>query len=519
MLVLITFAKTVTHYLGNVEYKYSGSDVKIKRHIGGLIIESTSHQNNRSTWTFNHLLKDHLGSTHTVVNKQGQSIQRFSFNAWGERRQPAAVISNGAIFNVIPIGSVWNNLGQDIEETTNRGFTGHEHFDQVGIIHMNGRIYDPTIGRFLQADPIIQDPYNTQSLNRYSYVMNNPLSFTDPSGYSRMRKGWWRAPLSYMAMFIPLPGINLWAAAIIRGALSGAIATGNLKGAVKGALQAAVTYGIAHGNKGAGWVSKGGPGRAIAHAAVAGVSAEVDGGKFGHGFASSFLSSGADHVGLNNFKNPVARTLSNAIVAGTISELMGGKFANGAQSAAFRVAFNDFGEMFNKWWNGQKADATMEEKIKAPTSSQLGNAAVKQYLKPIHSPVQHTADLVLDKANLEVAGINGAATADGFFYVIGGAVDFVYYEGCTTVSVCGQVGAGFQYGVSSSTGIEFGTGEKYTDNVAVGIFGDWGLGGTFGHSVDIGFPSLKPVYKVDKGIGAGSAGGVQVCFTVSKSCW
>lgn len=48
---------------------------------------------------------------------------------------------------------------------------------------MNGRIYDPTLGRFLQADPHIQAPNNTQSYNRYSYVLNNPMSYTDPSGY------------------------------------------------------------------------------------------------------------------------------------------------------------------------------------------------------------------------------------------------------------------------------------------------------------------------------------------------
>ena len=49
---------------------------------------------------------------------------------------------------------------------------------------MNGRVYDPEIGRFLSADPIIQDPYNTQSYNRYSYVWNNPLNMVDPSGYA-----------------------------------------------------------------------------------------------------------------------------------------------------------------------------------------------------------------------------------------------------------------------------------------------------------------------------------------------
>lgn len=55
--------------------------------------------------------------------------------------------------------------------------------DAFGIVHMKGRIYDPTIGRFLQADPHIQAPLNSQNYNRYSYVLNNPLSYTDPSGY------------------------------------------------------------------------------------------------------------------------------------------------------------------------------------------------------------------------------------------------------------------------------------------------------------------------------------------------
>src|SRR5690606_25793483 len=66
---------------------------------------------------------------------------------------------------------------------TNRGYTGHEQVDSMGLIHMNGRVYDPVIGRFLSADPFVQDATNSQSLNRYSYVMNNPLSMTDPSGF------------------------------------------------------------------------------------------------------------------------------------------------------------------------------------------------------------------------------------------------------------------------------------------------------------------------------------------------
>lgn len=64
----------------------------------------------------------------------------------------------------------------------NRGYTGHEHFFEVGLIHMNGRMYDPKLGRFLSPDNFIQDPYNTQSFNRFGYVWNNPLSHIDPDG-------------------------------------------------------------------------------------------------------------------------------------------------------------------------------------------------------------------------------------------------------------------------------------------------------------------------------------------------
>ena len=63
------------------------------------------------------------------------------------------------------------------------GFTDHEQLDAVGLIHMNGRVYDPELGRFLSADPFVQAPLSSQSYNRYSYVFNNPLSFTDPSGF------------------------------------------------------------------------------------------------------------------------------------------------------------------------------------------------------------------------------------------------------------------------------------------------------------------------------------------------
>ncbi len=66
---------------------------------------------------------------------------------------------------------------------TTRGFTGHEQIDAVGLVHMNGRVYEPTLGRFLSADPIVEAIDNLQTYNRYSYVRNNPVTLTDPTGF------------------------------------------------------------------------------------------------------------------------------------------------------------------------------------------------------------------------------------------------------------------------------------------------------------------------------------------------
>jgi RHS repeat-associated protein len=65
---------------------------------------------------------------------------------------------------------------------TRDGFTGHEHLDNVGLVHMNGRVYDPAIARFLSPDPVVTSPFNRQDLNRYSYAWNSPLSVVDPTG-------------------------------------------------------------------------------------------------------------------------------------------------------------------------------------------------------------------------------------------------------------------------------------------------------------------------------------------------
>ncbi len=125
-------------------------------------------QNDASAGTMNYIYTDNLGSINTVVDDAGYK-QEQSFDAWGNRRNPANWTKDN-----IPALPSW----------LYRGYTGHEHLKEFALINMNGRMYDPVIARFLSPDKLLQDPTNTQNYNGYSYVMNNPLKYNDPSGWA-----------------------------------------------------------------------------------------------------------------------------------------------------------------------------------------------------------------------------------------------------------------------------------------------------------------------------------------------
>jgi RHS repeat-associated protein len=119
-----------------------------------------------------YLLEDHLGGVDGFAASSGELLSRTSYQPFGARR-------SGDWLGGTPTSGEW----QHIQATTSRGYTDHEHLDNLGLVHMNGRVYDPVLGRFLSPDPIVQAPYDTQGLNRYAYVRNNPLRYTDPSGF------------------------------------------------------------------------------------------------------------------------------------------------------------------------------------------------------------------------------------------------------------------------------------------------------------------------------------------------
>ena len=112
------------------------------------------------------MLRDYLGSIIMLTDENGNIAERRHFDPWGQ----VVKVEDGS-------GKVLQGL-----TLLDRGFTGHEHLQTVGLIHMNGRLYDPALHRFLQPDNYVQDPFNTQNFNRYGYCLNNPLLYTDPTG-------------------------------------------------------------------------------------------------------------------------------------------------------------------------------------------------------------------------------------------------------------------------------------------------------------------------------------------------
>jgi RHS repeat-associated protein len=257
--------------------KLSTGVTEHKYHVGNVVI--TDRSNNANDTLYLH--KDNLGSTVSITDSAGAIKQHLSYDAWGKQ----------SAFNG------HSSLTAYTSPATSQGYTGHKMMNDVGIIHMGGRIYDPTLGRFLQADPFIQAPKNSQSYNRYAYVLNNPMSYTDPSGFlfsglKKFVKKYWKiavaAAVTYFTAGAASGWVSTWGAtwgtaataatattaataaaltasgAVVTGALAGAaggfiggaLIKGNLKGALRGAFTGALAGaagGYANFGDVAGW--------------------------------------------------------------------------------------------------------------------------------------------------------------------------------------------------------------------------------------------------------------------------
>ena len=165
------YEKTVTAGGDTVERTRIGDAVVHVRTTPASMMASPSS-------VFEYMHRDHLGSVEAVTNEAGTELVVLGHDPYGERRD------NDWTGQLTDIETLLSGHG----ERVSRGFTGHEHLDRTGLIHMNGRVYDPRLGRFLSPDPIVGDPTSSQSWNLYSYVGNNPLSYVDPTGL--IQEGW-----------------------------------------------------------------------------------------------------------------------------------------------------------------------------------------------------------------------------------------------------------------------------------------------------------------------------------------
>ena len=165
-------AKGSPNVIRHYHYIYGDDDV-VALHIA---------ESNVRNETMYYIHTDHLGSYCALTDPQKQVRQRNYFDAWGNsikqfRRtnsRDSLVVSTEE-----PSGVEDSTLNFTL---TARGFTGHEHYPDFKIINMNGRLYDPVIGRFFSPDNFVMDHTFTQDFNRYSYARNCPLMYTDPTG-------------------------------------------------------------------------------------------------------------------------------------------------------------------------------------------------------------------------------------------------------------------------------------------------------------------------------------------------
>lgn len=412
--------RCITRYLGSYEIEEHESrpnatgtfvrDKTLHRHsLGSALYTSEIVGTAAAVHRLAVVLTDHIGSTDVIVRGQWQATgwtvngtdsaalnqaaaERQSFDAWGDRR-------SAANWSELRATDAANRQTSAMDH--DRGFTGHEMLDDFGLVHMNGRIYDPEIGRFLSPDPYVQVPEYSQSFNRYTYVLNNPLSLTDPSGNSWVGDNWlsivvmvvvavvsWGVGSAFIAAgeaafaasgaaygtsltafttvtanaagttFVGLSATGMAAVGGIAGAVGGglnaAISGGDggdiLRGALVGAIQGAVAGGVLHGlADGSGFDSA--ALHVAGHGTIGGAANEAMGGKFQDGFLSAAASSAAGHLpGVDRLMGSagdgapvkaVARTVTAAVIGGTASALGGGKFANGAFTAAMQFILND----------------------------------------------------------------------------------------------------------------------------------------------------------------------------------
>ena len=220
------------------------------------------------------IFTDNLGSILSVMDETGNKVFEATYSAWGRQTVDK------------------NTIG------LHRGYCGHEMLDEFQLINMNGRLYDPMIGRFLSPDNYVQLPGNSQSYNRYSYCMNNPLKYNDPSGefLNLVFGGFIGGFLNWASHGFQFnaKGLGYFATGAVASAVSTGIASG-MDVAMAGGNFWKGAAGLAHGVSSTGFIAGAATGASSGFAGGFILSAGnswVDGHSFGNGLLSGMRSGG-----------------------------------------------------------------------------------------------------------------------------------------------------------------------------------------------------------------------------------
>ena len=353
------FVSAPTGTLGYFEFTYLHFPYRHASPILNTLITGIPLRTTEVSAKMTYVLKDHLGSIRAILNEKGDISERLDYDPWGKRIESS--------------GYKYHSLKQ--------GFTGHEHLDSLDLIHMGGRLYSPSLARFISPDPFVQFLGHSQSHNRYSYVLNNPLRFIDPTGFfignvfraignaisavgnavANVLDAVIGKPLRWVGEQLQKAGkwlqenwrtVAVIAATIALGP-AGSIFTAFLTGAAIGGLSAALYGGsfndilrgaILGGISAAAFSYVGGMGitgleASAAHGLVGGASSALQGQDFGSGFLTAFVTR-SSAPGIEQLKEVGYRVAAAALLGGVTASIGGGSFENGAITGAFSRIFN-----------------------------------------------------------------------------------------------------------------------------------------------------------------------------------
>ena len=370
-----------------------------------------------------YLHHDHLGSIQAYSNENGLLEQELSYDAWGRRRDP----------------STWDY--DQINAWNPRGFGGHEHIDLFDMVNMDGRMYDPVMGRFLSPDPLMQASDFTQGLNRYSYCLNNPLSLIDPSGYSWFSRNWKSLVGAVVGITVAAltagtatgPTVALIAGAaggaagaltcaLLNGANIGQIAKSTLTGGLIGAASGFLNFGAGEGT----FLES-----LFKHTFSESWIEGIQGGNVLHGFMMGVVSGAGGHY-INSHAKELGRfgkITANAALCGTVAEIGGGKFANGAITGAYAMMFNDL--MHEHMGNRHKTHDLIF-KGKNPMKNRI--KAMKFMVKRSKFTGNEVSAASLEDGNVVVFRDGESTPMSSFFYPTGGSKGNLTYKGVRIAS-------------------------------------------------------------------------------------